>query len=408
MPVYDYSALNQQGKTQKGIIEADGEGHARAKIRLLNLYPVAIQESKTKNVSGQGQLGIAARLLRRISSEEIYVVTRQLATLHGAGIPLDLALSSLIEQTRNAQLKMVLAQIKGRVNEGKTLAQAMGEHPRLFSTIYVNMIRAGEESGSLSVVLERLADISEKQQDLRGRLKAALYYPVFMACIGSAILFILITYVVPNITQIFKEMKQTLPVPTLLLIALSDFLQSYWWTLLVAGGLLVMTARWLITTRRGRAGWDLLKLRAPFTGGLAQKIILARFATTLASLNHSGVEFITSMRIVRTLTDNVHIEGVIDEAIERIRKGKSMTTALSASPWFPPMFVQMVAVGEQSGNLEAMLNKIATAYDRDVEAAIKGATSLLEPLMITGMGLIVGMIVISILLPIFEMNQMIH
>ncbi len=408
MPVFEYKALDQQGKNLKGIVEADSESQARVKLRSAGKFPVLLKESRSKAGSAASQSWLNSSLFNRISSEEVYVITRQLATLHGAGIPLDAALNSLIEQTHNPALKKVLAQIKGKVNEGKTLAQALADHPRLFSNIFINMIRAGEESGSLSVVLERLADFSENQQALRGRLKGALVYPAFMAVIGTGILFILITYIVPNIAQVFKEMEQTLPLPTLFLIGSSTFLKSYWWVLLLFGMATAFLFRFFISTPRGRSWWDLVKLKIPVIGPVSQKIILARFASTLASLNKSGVEFMVAMGIVRTLVNNVRIAEVIDEAIEHIRKGKSMTVALSASPWFPPMFVQMIAVGEQSGNLEGMLNKIANAYERDVETAVKAMTSLLEPLMITVMGLAVGFIVISILLPIFEMNQMIR
>ena len=407
MPVYEYNALDQRGKNLKGIIEADSEFQARAKLRSGGNYPVSLKESKAR-VGGASQSWFSTSLFNRITPEEVYVITRQLSTLHGAGIPLDTALSSLVEQTRNTALKKVLAQIKGKVSEGKTLAQSMGEHPKLFPHLYINMIRAGEESGSLNVVLEQLADFSEKQQELKGRLRAAMYYPVFMAIIGTAILFILITYIVPNITQVFKDMEQTLPLPTLFLIGTSSFLKNYWWVLLGVGLAVVILLRMFVKTAKGRSLWDLIKLRTPVIGPVAQKIILARFASTLASMNRSGVEFMVAMRIVRTLVDNVRIAEVVDSAMEHVQRGQSMTVALAASPWFPPMFVQMIAVGEQSGSLEVMLNKIADAYERDVEAAVKGMTSLLEPLMITAMGLAVGFIVISILLPIFEMNQMIH
>lgn len=407
MPVYEYTALDQRGKNLKGIIEADSESQARAKLRSAGSYPVSLKESKIKQ-GAASHSWLSTSLFNRVTSEEIYIVTRQLATLHGAGIPLDMALNSLVAQTRNPALKKVLAQVKGKVSEGKTLAQALGDHPKLFSNIFINMVRAGEESGSLSVVLERLADFSEKQQDLQGRLRGALVYPIFMAFIGSVILFILITYIIPNITQVFKDMNQVLPLPTRFLIGLSGFLKGYWWTLLLAGMALVFLFRLIVKTPRGRSLWDLIKLKTPIVGPVAQKIILARFAATLASLHHSGVDFMVAMRIVQTLVNNVRIAEVIDEAMEQIEKGKSMTVALAASPWFPPMFIQMIAVGEQSGNLETMLSKVASAYERDVETAVKAMTSLLEPLMITGMGLAVGFIVISILLPIFEMNQMVR
>lgn len=406
MPVYEYQALDAQGKKRKGIVEADGLTQARSRLRASGLYPVSFKESRAKKSGGESWLSFS--LFNNVSAEEIFVVTRQLATLLGAGIPVDAALSSLSEQTGNAAMKKVLGQIKTEVNEGKTLAQAMGSHGKVFSPIFVNMVRAGEESGSLGVVLDRLADFSEKQQDLRGKVKAALYYPIFMAVIGTAILAVLITYVVPNITQIFDEMDQVLPLPTLLLIRFSSLLQQYWWAMAILAVLLFFVARSLVASPSGRYYWDSIKLKIPLVGPVLHKIILARFASTMANLNRSGVEFMTSMRIVRTLVNNVRIAAVIDEATELIGKGKSMTVALAASEWFPPMFVQLIAAGEQSGKLDDMLDKAASAYERDVEAAVKGMTSLLEPLMITVMGLAVGSIVVSILLPIFEMNQMIR
>jgi len=406
MPVYEYRALNKKGKNTKGIIDAESESQARSKLRSSGNYPVSIKKSRNRSGS-KGRKGTTVGLFERVKSEEISVFTRQLATLLGAGIPLIQALNSLVDQTGNSTLKKVIAQIKESVNEGNTLTKALAEHPKLYSSIYVNMVRAGEASGSLDVVLEKLADFSEKQEVLKGRLRAALVYPVFMAFIGTAILFVLITYIVPNITQVFNDMDQVLPLPTLFLITLSDFLKGYWWGLLVVGGMVVIGARWFVQRAYGRKLWDLVKLRSPVVGPVAQKVILARFASTLGSLLGSGVGLMTAMNIVRALVDNVHIAEVIDEAMTRIQKGKNMADSLSSSEWFPPMFVQMIAVGEQSGNLEEMLDKVAQAYEREVETAIMGMTSMIEPIMIVAMGAAVGFVVLSILLPIFEMNQMI-
>ncbi len=387
-------------------MDADSEAQARIKLRSQGKYPVSITVSRGRQNKAGGRVG-GLSLLERVKSEEISVMTRQLATLVGAGIPLVQALDSLVDQTRNSVLKKVIAQIKGAVNEGNSLTNALGEHPKLFSSIFINMVRAGEASGALDIVLERLAGFSEKQQALKGRLRAALVYPIFMAVIGSAILFILITYIVPNITQVFNEMDKVLPLPTLFLIGLSDFLKVYWWAVLVFLGLMFFVFRYFIQKPYGRSFWDLAKLKTFIIGPVVQKVILARLASTLGSLLESGVGLMTSMQIVQTLVSNVHVSKVIDEAMEHVQKGQSMTSALSESEWFPPMFVQMIAVGEQSGSLEIMLEKIAKAYEREVETAIMGMTSLIEPIMIAAMGLAVGFVVLSILLPIFEMNQMI-
>jgi general secretion pathway protein F len=406
MPVYEYRALDKKGKNLKGIIDAESESQARSKLRSSGKYPVAVKESISKSgLAGKksGTIGF----FERVRSEEINVMTRQLATLLGAGIPLVQALTSLVEQTGNSSLKKIIAQIKESVNEGNTLTQALGEHPKLFASVYVNMVRAGEASGSLDVVLEKLADFGEKQEILKGRLRAALIYPVFMAFIGTAILFVLITYIVPNITQVFNDMGKVLPLPTLFLIALSEFLKSYWWGLLIGACLMVLGVRLFVQKSYGRSVWDLIKLKSPVVGTVIQKVILARFASTLGSLLGSGVGLMTSMKIVRTLVNNVHVSEVIDEAIIQIQKGQNIADSLSSSVWFPPMFVQMIAVGEQSGSLEGMLRKVAKAYEREVETSIVAMTSLIEPIMIVAMGGAVGFVVLSILLPIFEMNQMI-
>lgn len=407
MPIYNYTAFDQKGKSRKGIIEAENEASARNKLRATGKYPIDLKENLSQSTK-TGKTGLGSPLVfERVKSMEIHIFTRQLATLLGAGIPLVSALSSLLEQTANPALKKVLAQIKDAVNEGNTLTNSLAKHPKLFSNIYINMVRAGEASGSLDIVLEKLADFGEKQRTLQGRIKAALIYPVFMAVIGSAILFILITYIVPNITKVFADMERTLPLPTRLLISLSNFLRGYWWLLLLFLIAAFYSLRLFIQSARGRQIWDLLKLRMPIIGAVNQKIILARFGSTMASLLGSSVPLVTSMQIVQSIVNNSLIAEVIEEAIEHIRKGKSMASALGSSPWFPPIFVQMISVGEQSGNLEPMLTKVSDAYEREVDMAIMGMTSLIEPIMIAGMGAAVGFVVLSILLPIFEMNQMV-
>lgn len=406
MPVYEYRALDGAGKNIKGVIDAESEAQAKSRLRSGGKYPVSVKLGKGHSqASDRKTSGVG--FFERIKAEEIHVMTRQLATLIGAGIPLVQSLSSLVDQTGNPALKRVIAQVREKVNEGSTLTRALSDHPKLFSTIYVNMIRAGEASGSLDVVLEKLADFGEKQQALESRLRAALIYPIFMAIIGSGILFVLITYVVPNITQVFTDMGRVLPWPTRFLIEFSGFLKQFWWVVIAAAAAAVFGVRYLVSRPAGRSLWDLIKLKAPVVGPVLRKVLLARFASTLGSLLNSSVGLMTSMQIVKTLIDNVQIAAVIDEAMDHIEKGKSMTVALSQSPWFPPMFVQMISVGEQSGNLEGMLEKVSSSYEREVESAILGMTSLIEPIMIVCMGAAVGFVVLSILLPIFEMNQMV-
>jgi len=304
-------------------------------------------------------------------------------------------------------LKKIIAQIKESVNEGNSLTASLALHPKLFSNIYINMVRAGEASGSLDVVLERLAEFGEHQQILKERFQAALVYPIFMAVIGSGVLFFLLSFVVPNLTRIFTEMKQVLPLPTTILIWFSGFMSSFWWAILLFIVAIIFSIKETIKRPKGRFFWDNMKLRLPVIGQINRKIALSRFGRTLGSLLQSGVPLITSLEIVRNIVNNVLIGDVIDDAMEDIQAGKSLNLALSRSVWFPPVFRQMVSVGEQSGDLEGMLHKIADAYEREVETRITGMTALIEPIMILLMAVVVGFIVISILLPIFEMNQMV-
>ncbi len=406
MPVFDFQALDKEGKKIKGIIDADNSAQARTRLRSQGNYPVSIKESGTK-LTSEKSFRVWLHLFNRVRSQEISAMTRQLATLIGAGIPLVQALGSMIEQTRNAVLKKIIAEIRAAVNEGNTLTTALAAHPSCFPPIFVNMVRAGEASGSLDIVLEQLADFREKQEVLKGKMQAALVYPLFMAVIGTAILFVLITYIVPNILQVFNEMERALPMPTLILIHLSSFLGRFWWGLLLVIGAAGFCIGRYAQTSGGRQVWDLVQLRMPIIGTVVHKVILARFSATLGNLLESGVGLLASMQIVRALVNNVQVSAVIDAAMESIEKGRSMTGALSDSRWFPPTFVQMVAVGEQSGSLEKMLKKVSTAYEREVETAILAMTSLLEPIMIVMMGLVVFFIVVSILLPIFEMNLLI-
>ena len=407
MPVYEYSALDRAGKNVTGIIDADSTVAARQKLRASGKFPVQVKETTSKAKTEEAASLSSLAIFNRVTDEEIHALTRQLATLLGAGIPLVGALDALMEQTASAPFKKIIAQIKESVNEGNSLTHSLSRHPKLFSNIYINMVRAGEASGSLDVVLERLAEFGEHQQALKSRLTSALVYPIFMAIIGTAVLFFLVSFVVPNITRVFTDMKQVLPLPTIILIWFSDFMRSFWWTLLLGVVAVIMGIRKAIKTPKGQYFWDRMKLRLPVLGPLNRRIALSRFGRTLGSLLQSGVPLITSLQIVRNIVNNVLIGDVIDEAMEDIQAGKSLNLALSRSRWFPPVFLQMVSVGEQSGDLEAMLNKIADAYEREVEARIAGMTALIEPVMILAMAIVVGFIVISILLPIFEMNQMI-
>jgi len=408
MPVYEYTALNNTGKALKGILDADSAVAARQKLRGSGIFPVEVKETFSKRKEGRPGAFSLLAFLKRVKPGEVYAVTRQLSTLLGAGVPLVASLDALISQITNPMLKKITAQIKESVNEGNTLAFSLSQHPRLFSNLYINMVHSGETSGSLDVVLDRLAELGEHQQTLRGRFRAALIYPMFISVFGAGVLFFLVTFIIPDITQMFSEMHQTLPLPTIVLVSVSNFLKSFWWVVLLGIIGVIGMVKQLIKTPTGHHKWDEINLRLPILGPINQKMALARFGRTLGALLQGGVSLLSSLQIVRNVVNNVLIAEVIDKAVEEIGAGKSLAGSLSQNRWFPSMVVQMIHVGEQSGDLENMLNKTADTHEKDAESHIMALTSMLEPVLIMVMGLIVLFIIISILLPIFEMNQMIH
>jgi general secretion pathway protein F len=408
MPVYEYTALDGAGKNVSGIIDADSAVAARQKLRGSGIFPVQVKTTSSRPKDVPSRSVTITHIFQRVKPGELSATTRQLSILLGAGVTLVASLDALIAQIANPLLKKVMAQVKEDVNEGRSLAFSLSQHPKIFSQIYINMVRAGEASGSLDLVLDRLAEFSEHQDALRGRFRAALAYPVFMFFIGSIILFFLVTFIVPNITKIFSDMHQTLPLPSLVLIGVSNFLKSFWWLVLFALIGCVVLIKKLIKTPRGNHIWDEIKLRIPVIGAIYLKMAMARFGRTLGSLLRSGVPPLSALEIVRNIVNNTLIAEAIDHAMEEVEAGASLATSLAQSRWFPPIVIQMISVGEQSGELENMLDKVADVYERETESKIMAMTSMLEPVMILVMGVVVGFIVISILLPIFEMNQMIR
>jgi general secretion pathway protein F len=409
MPVYEYRALDVRGKNLKGIIDAESVFAARQRLRETNIFPVDLKETSVEEKNKVPTGRSISDLFNRVGLQEVSVMTRQLATLLGASLPLVPSLTALISQTTNPRLKKTLAQIKEDVNEGNSFAWSISHYPGIFSTFYINMVRAGEASGTLDIVLERLADFNESQQALRGKIKAALAYPMFMFLIGSIVLFFLTTFIVPKITGIFSEMHQTLPGITILLISISGFLKSFWpvIVLIIIGSFIGL--RYMFTkTLRGQYLWSKIKLKMPLFGSLTHKMAVARFSRTLGTLLESGVPMLTALSIVKNIVNNRLIADSIAEASRDVEEGQNLSATLSRSRLFPPIITQMISAGEQSGTLEKMLYKVSDSLETEVESNITMMTSMLEPVMILIMGLLVGFIVISILLPIFEMNQLIR
>jgi len=403
MPVFAYKALDQSGKNVEGLKEADSPRSLRTVLRRDGLFLTEVVGEKSKKAASP-EVSVRRWVGGRVKADDVAVATRQLAVLVNAGIPLVDALTALVEQVDHERLKRVLSAVKQRVNEGSTLADALAQHPKAFNNLYVNMIRAGETSGALDVVLFRLADFTESQARLRAKVMGTLTYPAAMMIIGTVIMGILFTVVIPKITKVFEDTKVALPWTTRLLIGFANFVHDWWW----AQGILVGIGIWLFLrwrrTPAGRARWDVWILDAPVVGPLVRQVAVARFSRTLATLLKSGVPLLTSLDIVRNIVGNTRLAAVIEEARESIKEGESIAAPLKRSGEFPPLVYHMIAIGEKSGELEEMLGNVATAYDNQVETKIAALTSLLEPLMIVVMGVVVAFIVFSILMPILQIN----
>lgn len=407
MPVFEYTAFNAKGKRISGIIDSESALAARQKLRLTETFPISVSEiNETTARQSHSSISII-RLFNRIRPAEIYMMTRELATLLAAGFPLVGAMETMLTQTRSPAIKRILARTKDAVLEGESFADALAMSPDVFSPLYINMIRAGETSGTLEIVLERLADIAEKQQLLVGRIKSAVTYPIFMAFIGILVLFFLITFIIPSISAIFADMGQILPAPTRFLIQLSRIFQSFWWLGFLVIAALVIVFQHIKKTDQGQLIFDRWILKIPATGDIVKKLSVARFARTLGSLLENGISMMIALDIVKNITGNVVISKAIATATDEVERGIGLGNALAAESVFPNLAIQMIQVGEQSGKLEAMLEKVADIYEKEAEARVMRMTSLLEPVMILIMGVAVGFIVLSICLPIFEMNQLV-
>ena len=408
MPVYTYSALNERGKVTKGVINADSPRAARGKLRQAGLFATDILETAEAEAHGGGRNLSSLSLLQRVRPQDLTVMTRQFATLMAANLTVVEALTALIEQTDSRPLQKTLIQVRESINEGNSLAAALQQHPRVFSSLFVNMARAGETSGTLSVVMLWLADLTERQLDTRNQITAKMYYPLFMLIIGGLVLLALLTYVVPTVTMIFGHMSATLPLPTRILIAVSDFLKAYWWIIALAAFGMILAVQRYRRTARGARRFDLWKIRAPLVGKLALRMAMSRFTRTLGMLLHSDIPLLDSLEIARAVVDNTVLSDAIRRAQEEIREGATIAAPLQASGYFPPLVSHMVSVGEKTGRLEEMLLRVADNYDNEVRSRVEGLTSLVEPVIIVLMAIVVFGIMLAVLLPIFELNTTIR
>ncbi|MFQ5671604.1 MAG: type II secretion system F family protein [Nitrospinales bacterium] len=405
MTVYFYQATDRTGKVIEGNIDAPDYRLAIQKVRGLNYFPIQVSEQKIKNGFSLNLDFSGFRLFPKISHKQLLAFTQQLATLVSSGLTLDKSLSVLVKLADGEAIRSTLTDIQKRVHSGSTFADALNRYPNIFSKLYLNMIRAGETGGILGPVLLRLSDFLESSEELKNNIRSALVYPILLTLVGGAAIVVLMTVVIPKFAVIFSDLDQGLPLPTMLLLATSDFIGKYWWALilLLVGGI-VSLSRYL-KTEAGKHRWDSLLLKLPLFGALVQKIEVSRFSRTMAALLNSGVPILQSLSVVQSILGNSVIAASMDSLHKGLKGGKGISTPLQKADLFPPMAVHMITVGEETGTLEEMLTKIADNYDKEVARAIKSLISLIEPLMILIMGAAVGFIVISMLMAVFSIND---
>lgn len=401
MAIFVYKGLDRTGKEVKSTLNSESMNQAKSKIRTMGIMLIDIKEQKSGANKAKGSFSFGDN----VSVEELALMTRQLATLTKAKIQLVEALSALMDQTESEKLRVILSEIRGKVNEGVSLAQALSDYPKVFDNVFVNMVEAGEQSGNLEVVLLRLADFTEAQMKLKNRIKGAITYPVVMVVIGFIMFGVIFTVVIPKITKIFKSTGKAVPWMTQLCIDISDLFINYWWLMIIGSFVGYYMFIKYIHTKKGESWWHGLLLKMPIVGELSTMINVSRFCSTLATLLNSGVPILTALQIVKNLVANVHMAKAVDEARVQIKEGGSMAAPLKASGLYPTMVTHMISLGEKSGEIEPMLQIVSENYEDQVNNKLNGLTSVLEPIMMVVMGLAVGFVVFSVVIPMMELNS---
>ncbi|MFW2331696.1 MAG: type II secretion system F family protein [Nitrospinota bacterium] len=402
MPIYEYLAYDSKGTLANGVVDAESEKLARIKLRKTGLLVSKISRSSSKSRFTSDPL---QAFKNNIGAKHITAFTRQLATLQRGKLPIIESLDILLEQTSNLKLKEIISAVREKTLEGSSLADALAEHPKYFDPLYINLIKAGEVSGSLSDTLDRLATHHEYKLEQKTKVLTAMVYPSFILGAGSIVLLFLLTYVTPKVEMMFEDMKAGLPVPTIILLKVSDLLNQ-WWPLLIImlAGSIFFLIRYR-SSEKGRKVTDGLILKTPLFGRLVHSAALGQLARTMSTLLIGGVPLLETLKVASKIMKNVLLREVIEDAIISITEGNNIADPLKKSELFPPMVTQMIAAGERTGQLPDMLEKIADAYDFEVDASVKGLIAALEPITIILIAIAIGFIVIAILLPIFELSQ---
>lgn len=404
MPIFDYKAIDTAGKARHGIVDADSPREARSKLRAEGIHVVDIATIEETRKAAARRNWFTPRGDQR----QLAVVTRQMATLLAAGISVVDTLKALIGQVESRELERVLRDVRERVTQGDTLADAMSNHPQWFNDLFVNMVRAGEAAGQLDTILGRLSAYVMRQNRLRSKLTSALTYPMVMIVVGVLVVIVLMTFVVPNLTSLFTKVGKALPAITQALIAISGFFQNFWWTIPAALALVWVLLKRLRATPEGRIRFDTGIMKLPVLGDLIRKTAISRFATTMAILLKSGIPVLDALKIVQAVVQNAVLARTINEVHKSILEGSDIATPLQASGVFPPMVGYMIATGEQSGQLEELLENISEAYDEEIDIATQRLTSVLEPVIIIALALVVLFVVAAIIMPLMQMGSLVH
>jgi len=413
---YAYKAVDKSGKEVKGEIDAASDTEVIAHIRRIGCFPTQISEKKGRATSvaapqGQGEerrffsmsMSIPFLGIGTVRSKDIMVLTRQLSTMIASGLPLVRGLSVLHDQLRPGMLKDVMRSVLAQIEGGSNFSDALGKFPKVFSNMFVSTVKAGEAGGVLEVVLERMADFTEKNHKLKGKIKSALTYPLLVVFIAVSVLVFLIAFIIPKFMELFAEIGATLPLPTMILMSVSDFLRERWYICVAVLVAITVTYNILSRMKRMRFYIDRAKLHIPIFGVLMRKMSIANFSRTLSTLTASGVPILQALDITKDTLDNEVIIRALTMTYESIREGESMAAPLKASGVFSAMVVNMVEVGEETGSLEQMLSKVADVYEGEVDATVSALTSLLEPILIVTIGIIVGFIVVAMFLPLIKL-----
>ncbi len=401
MATFFYKAVGKTGSMVEGMLDEVTDKAAAVRLQGMGLIPIEIGTRQ----SGQAWKFDFRFSFGAMSAKEVMFFTQELSTLVSAGLPLDRSLAICRQLSDKPKVQAVVDDILNGIKQGKTFADSLAAHPKVFSKLYLNMVRAGEASGSLPVVLERLLEFQQSADELKSYLISSLIYPTLLTVAGCLSIVVLLVFVIPQFAQVFQDVGQALPLPTQILLNISSFSQSYWWLFLLVLAALVLGLRSYLSRDEGKLRWDSGKLKIPLVGDILRKIEVARIAKTLGTMVHNAVPLVQSLNIVKEISNNLSVAKAISGIADGVRKGEGVAGPMERTGVFPPLAIHLVQVGEETGRLDTMLLELSKVYDKDVRSALKNLIALFEPVMILTMGLIVGLIVVSMLLAIVSINE---